>query len=80
MSSSDPTPTGRATAPVPDPDAPFGDVNGGLLMNRQVAALFGVGASTVARWGSQGLITYLHTPGGARRYPAEQFRHLLDDA
>nr|WP_285758801.1 MerR family DNA-binding transcriptional regulator [Nocardiopsis ansamitocini] len=46
-------------------------------MNHQVATLFGVDASTVARWGSHGLITYVTTPGGARRYPAHQFRALL---
>nr|WP_285761557.1 MerR family DNA-binding transcriptional regulator [Nocardiopsis ansamitocini] len=49
-------------------------------MNAQVAALFGVDASTVARWGSRGLIAYVRTPGGARRYPAEQFLRLLDPA
>nr|WP_285761276.1 helix-turn-helix domain-containing protein [Nocardiopsis ansamitocini] len=46
-------------------------------MNRQVATLFGVDASTVARWANKGLITYVNTPGGARRYPAAQFHDLL---
>ncbi|GLU49038.1 MerR family DNA-binding transcriptional regulator [Nocardiopsis ansamitocini] len=71
MSCTDPTPTG------PDPDTPLESVQGALLMNHQVATLFGVDASTVARWGSHGLITYVTTPGGARRYPAAQFHDLL---
>ncbi|GLU45708.1 MerR family DNA-binding transcriptional regulator [Nocardiopsis ansamitocini] len=71
MSCTDPTPTG--------PDTPLEGVHGALLMNHQVATLFGVDASTVARWANKGLITYVNTPGGARRYPAAQFHDLLHE-
>ncbi len=49
-----------------------GNANGDqeLLWPREVAELCGVGPETVTRWARQGLLEYVRTPGGQRRYRA----------
>jgi excisionase family DNA binding protein len=39
-----------------------------LLTPREVAEMFGVRTTTIARWAREGKLTALHTPGGHRRY------------
>jgi excisionase family DNA binding protein len=51
--------------------------DGSLLRPREVAALFGVRPSTIARWAREGKLTPMLTPGGHRRYrPAEVYKVL----
>ena len=49
-----------------------------LLTRRQVAALFGVSASTVTRWAQRGLLKTVRTPGGHYRFPAREARQLAE--
>jgi excisionase family DNA binding protein len=49
-----------------------------LLRPREVAALFGVRPSTIARWARSGRLRPLLTPGGHRRYRLPEIRELLD--
>lgn len=46
----------------------------------QVAALFGVHVSTIARWADEGKIPCFRTPGGQRRYPRAEIDALLVSA
>jgi excisionase family DNA binding protein len=46
--------------PTRDPDD--------LLRPREVAEIFGVRTTTIARWAREGRLTPLRTPGGHRRY------------
>ncbi|MEV8634926.1 BldC family transcriptional regulator [Streptosporangium sp. NPDC051023] len=39
-----------------------------FLTPREVACLFGVDPKTVNRWADAGKLTFIHTPGGQRRY------------
>jgi excisionase family DNA binding protein len=61
----------------------FGDdhvpssVDGRLLRTREVALLFQVSERAVTDWARKGRIPSVRTPGGHRRYPAEQVRSLL---
>lgn len=48
-----------------------------LLHTAEVAALFQVSERTVADWARRGRISCVRTPGGHRRYPAEEIRRLL---
>jgi excisionase family DNA binding protein len=48
-----------------------------LLRPREVAALFGVRPTTIARWAREGKLTPLYTPGGHRRYSRAGLRGLL---
>jgi excisionase family DNA binding protein len=48
-----------------------------LLRTADVAALFQVSERTVSEWARRGRIPSVRTPGGHRRYPAEEIRHLL---
>ncbi|GAB2823660.1 hypothetical protein GCM10027176_30160 [Actinoallomurus bryophytorum] len=48
-----------------------------LLRPREVAELFGVRPSTIARWARDGQLTSLRTPGGHRRYSRQEIRGLL---
>jgi transposase-like protein len=50
-----------------------------LLRPREVAAIFGVRASTVARWAREGRLTPLLTPGGHRRYSLRDVRRILGE-
>ncbi len=61
----------------------FGDaqlpevLRGRLLRTREVALLFQVSERAVTDWARRGRIPSVRTPGGHRRYPAEQVRELL---
>jgi excisionase family DNA binding protein len=61
----------------------FGDgqlpevLKGRLLRTREVALLFQVSERAVTDWARKGRIPSVRTPGGHRRYPAEQVRDLL---
>jgi len=48
-----------------------------LLRTREVAQLFQVSERAVNGWAQRGRIASLRTPGGHRRYPAEEVRALL---
>ncbi len=49
-----------------------------FLRTSDVAALFQVSERTVAEWARRGRIPAVRTPGGHRRYPANEIRSLLD--
>lgn len=51
--------------------------DGRLLRTREVALLFQVSERAVTDWARKGRIPSVRTPGGHRRYPAEQVRALL---
>jgi excisionase family DNA binding protein len=48
-----------------------------LLRPREVAEIFGVRPTTIARWAREGKLTPLRTPGGHRRYKRSGIRALL---
>ena len=48
-----------------------------LLRTSDVAVLFQVSERTVSEWARRGRVPWVRTPGGHRRYPAEQIRKLL---
>jgi excisionase family DNA binding protein len=48
------------------------------LTPREVAALFGVRTTTIARWARLGRLSALLTPGGHRRYRPSDIRQLLE--
>lgn len=48
-----------------------------LLRPREVAEIFGVRPTTIARWAREGRLAPLLTPGGHRRYPLGAIRALL---
>ncbi|MGI5224751.1 helix-turn-helix domain-containing protein [Actinoallomurus sp. CA-142502] len=54
-------------SPVPDD----------LLKPREVAELFGVRTTTIARWAREGKLSPLRTPGGHRRYSRADIRRIL---
>ncbi len=62
------------TADVPEA------LEGRLLRTREVALLFQVSERAVTDWARKGRIPSVRTPGGHRRYPAEQVRALLLEA
>jgi excisionase family DNA binding protein len=47
-----------------------------LLTRREVAALFGVSASTVTRWAQRGLLKTVRTPGGHYRFLEREARKM----
>jgi excisionase family DNA binding protein len=51
-----------------------------LLRPREVAEMFGVRTTTIARWAREGKLTALHTPGGHRRYRLSELRKILTSA
>jgi hypothetical protein len=51
-----------------------------LLRPREVAAAFGVRPTTIARWGREGKLTPLLTPGGHRRYRSAEIREVIGTA
>ncbi|MGI8751118.1 MAG: helix-turn-helix domain-containing protein [Acidimicrobiales bacterium] len=55
-------------------------IGGQLLRTVDVARLFQVSERTVSEWARQGRIPSVRTPGGHRRYPADQVRRLLEAA
>lgn len=52
-------------------------VGGQLLRTVDVARLFQVSERTVSEWARLGRIPSVRTPGGHRRYPADQVERLL---
>jgi len=50
-----------------------------LLRTSDVALLFQVSERTVSEWARRGRVPSVRTPGGHRRYPAEQIRQLFAD-
>jgi excisionase family DNA binding protein len=50
-----------------------------LLRPREVAEIFGVRTSTIARWARDGKLTPLRTPGGHRRYVRSAIRDALSE-
>jgi excisionase family DNA binding protein len=50
-----------------------------LLKPREVAELFGVRTTTIARWAREGKLTPFRTPGGHRRYSRAGIQALLDE-
>ncbi|MGH8919711.1 MAG: helix-turn-helix domain-containing protein [Actinomycetes bacterium] len=57
-------------------DVPTG-LGGQLLRTADVASLFQVSERTVSEWARRGRIPSVRTPGGHRRYPADEVRQLL---
>lgn len=53
---------------------------GRLLRTREVAMLFQVSERAVTDWARKGRIPSVRTPGGHRRYPADQVKLLLERA
>lgn len=53
-------------------------LDGQLLRTSDVAALFQVSERTVSEWAKRGQIPCVRTPGGHRRYPADEIRALLE--
>jgi excisionase family DNA binding protein len=64
-----------AMSPNPLNQQPLNDER--LLRPREVAALFGVRPSTIARWAREGKLAPLLTPGGHRRYRPAEVREVL---
>ena len=60
-----------AAGPLP------GSVQGRLLRTREVALLFQVSERAVTDWARRGRIPSVRTPGGHRRYPADDVWALL---
>jgi excisionase family DNA binding protein len=54
--------------------------HGRLLRTREVALLFQVSERAVTDWARKGRIPSVRTPGGHRRYPADDVRALLEQA
>lgn len=48
-----------------------------LLRTREVAVLFQVSERAVTEWARRGRIASVRTPGGHRRYRADEVRRLL---
>lgn len=53
-------------------------LDGQLLRTSDVASLFQVSERTVSEWAKRGQIPSVRTPGGHRRYPADEIRQLLE--
>ena len=53
-------------------------LDGQLLRTSDVATLFQVSERTVSEWAKRGQIPCVRTPGGHRRYPADEIRALLE--
>lgn len=54
-----------------------GSLQGRLLRTREVALLFRVSERAVTDWARRGRIPSVRTPGGHRRYPADEVWQLL---
>jgi excisionase family DNA binding protein len=50
---------------------------GNLMSRREVAIRFGVAPQTITRWANEGIIPYVRTLGGQRRYPAYEVERLV---
>jgi excisionase family DNA binding protein len=53
------------------------DLRGRLLRTSEVALLFRVSERAVTDWARRGRIPSVRTPGGHRRYPADEVMALL---
>jgi excisionase family DNA binding protein len=51
-----------------------------LLRTSDVALLFQVSERTVSEWARRGRVPSVRTPGGHRRYPADQIRRLFTES
>ncbi len=60
-------------------DVPTG-LSSTLLRTSDVAALFQVSERTISDWARRGRIPSVRTPGGHRRYPAEEIRRIMREA
>jgi excisionase family DNA binding protein len=60
------------------PDGAAPGFEGRLLRTREVALLFQVSERAVTDWARKGRIPSVRTPGGHRRYPADEVRALLE--
>lgn len=49
-----------------------------LLTPREVARIFAVRTTTIARWARDGRLAPVRTPGGHRRYTRSQVRELVE--
>lgn len=58
-------------------DRAHDDDEGRFLRTREVALLFQVSERAVTDWARKGRIRSVRTPGGHRRYPANEVRTLL---
>lgn len=54
-----------------------GALRGRLLRTREVALLFQVSERAVTEWARRGRVPSVRTPGGHRRYPADEVWALL---
>jgi excisionase family DNA binding protein len=61
-----------------EPGAVAAAFEGRLLRTREVALLFQVSERAVTDWARKGRIPSVRTPGGHRRYPADQVKVLLE--
>jgi excisionase family DNA binding protein len=52
-------------------------IKGDLLRTSDVARLFQVSERTVSDWARRGRIPSVRTPGGHRRYPADEIHRLM---
>lgn len=50
-----------------------------ILTCGEVAALFRVDTKTVARWAARGLLPSFKTPGGHRRFRADDIRVFFEE-
>lgn len=57
----------------------FKDPDHDLLTPREVAQIFGVRTTTIARWAREGRLAFNRTPGGHRRYAASAIRRLMTE-
>ena len=48
------------------------------LTSAEVAELFGVHKKTVVRWGNEGILRFVSTPGGHRRFFREDLAYALE--
>lgn len=58
-------------------DTTSGHPRESLLSRREVAIRFGVAPQTITRWANEGIIPYVRTLGGQRRYPAYEVERLV---
>lgn len=58
-------------------DPAAASLRGRLLRTREVALLFQVSERAVTDWARRGRLPSVRTPGGHRRYPADQVYELL---
>jgi excisionase family DNA binding protein len=59
-------------------DGAIVDLRGRLLRTSEVALLFRVSERAVTDWARRGRIPSVRTPGGHRRYPADEVWALLE--